>query len=103
VWNRGGDAAAGASGAAYLTVARAGVTIASVQALDYLRQSVIHCLATIDVVQYVRNYVAADDPARPFAPPGVHYRPGVNLFVCLRQAAATPPRLAHHRGRSVSS
>ncbi len=51
---------------------RAGVTIASVQALDYLRQSVIHRLATIDVLQYVRDYVTADDPGRPFAPPGVH-------------------------------
>lgn len=51
---------------------RAGVTIASVQALDYLRQSVIHRLATTGTVQYVRDYVAADDPARPFAPPGVH-------------------------------
>jgi tetratricopeptide (TPR) repeat protein len=51
---------------------RAGVTIASVQALDYLRQSVIHRLATTDVVQYVRNYVTADDPSTPFAPPGVN-------------------------------
>jgi tetratricopeptide (TPR) repeat protein len=51
---------------------RAGVTLASVQALDYLRQSVIHRLATTSTVQYVRDYVMADDPTRPFAPPGVH-------------------------------
>ncbi|HYC92521.1 MAG TPA: hypothetical protein VEO54_25160 [Thermoanaerobaculia bacterium] len=51
---------------------RAGVTVASVQALDSLRQSIVHQLATAGMVQYIRDYVAADDPARPFAPPGVH-------------------------------
>ncbi len=44
----------------------------AIQALDCLRQSVIHRLATTGMLQYVRDYVAADDPARPFAPPGVH-------------------------------
>jgi hypothetical protein len=46
--------------------------MASVQALDYLRQSVTHRIATAGMLQYVRDYVTANDPARPSAPPGVH-------------------------------
>jgi hypothetical protein len=46
--------------------------MASVQALDYLRRSVIHRIATTGMLHYVRDYVTANDPSRPFAPPGVH-------------------------------
>ena len=46
----------------------AGVTLASDNALDYLRQAVENREATTDVVQYVREYVTAGDPARPFEP-----------------------------------
>ncbi|MEK6373218.1 MAG: hypothetical protein AABO58_11025 [Acidobacteriota bacterium] len=47
----------------------AGVTLASVNALDNLRQAVENREATTAVVRYVREYVTADDPARPFDPP----------------------------------
>jgi tetratricopeptide (TPR) repeat protein len=47
----------------------AGVTLASVNALDYLRRAVENREATADIVRYVREYVTADDPARPFEPP----------------------------------
>jgi len=47
----------------------AGVTLASVNALDYLRRAVENCEATADTVRYVRKYIAADDPDRPFEPP----------------------------------
>lgn len=50
----------------------AGVTIASVTALDFLRQAVEYREATAETVQYVRDYVTADDPDRPFAPPHVN-------------------------------
>lgn len=46
-----------------------GVTLASVSALDYLRQAVENREATAEVVRYVRVYVTVDDPTRPFAPP----------------------------------
>jgi tetratricopeptide (TPR) repeat protein len=49
----------------------AGVTVASINALDYLRRAVENREATADMVQYVREYVAADDPARLFAPPRI--------------------------------
>jgi len=51
-----------------------GVTLTSVGALDYLRQAVENREATAAVVRYVREYVTADDPIRPFDPP----REGVN-------------------------
>jgi tetratricopeptide (TPR) repeat protein len=47
----------------------AGVTVASVDALHYLRRAVENRDATAATVQYVRAYVAADDVNRPFAPP----------------------------------
>lgn len=47
----------------------AGVTLASVNAVDYLRRAVEKREATAEVVQYIRSYVTADDPARPFNPP----------------------------------
>jgi tetratricopeptide (TPR) repeat protein len=47
----------------------AGVTLASVNALDYLRRAVENRQATAATVRYVRTYVAADDPNRLFAPP----------------------------------
>jgi hypothetical protein len=46
----------------------AGVTIASVSALDYLRQAVAKREATAAFVHDVRDYVTADNPARPFEP-----------------------------------
>lgn len=47
----------------------AGVTVASVSALDYLRQAVQTREATAAVIQYVRTYVTDDDPSKPFVPP----------------------------------
>jgi tetratricopeptide (TPR) repeat protein len=47
----------------------AGVTLASVDALNVLRQAVENREATAETVRYVREYVTADDPARPFEPP----------------------------------
>lgn len=47
----------------------AGVTAGSVEALSYLREAVEHQSATLPLVQYVREFVAADDPARMFQPP----------------------------------
>jgi tetratricopeptide (TPR) repeat protein len=52
-----------------LLFASAGVTLASVNAVDYLRRAVENRAATAEVVQYIRSYVSADDPARPFDPP----------------------------------
>lgn len=49
----------------------AGVTLASVNALHYLRIAVTSHEATAETVRYVRSYVAADDPKRPFEPPMV--------------------------------
>jgi tetratricopeptide (TPR) repeat protein len=48
---------------------RAGVTVASVEALNALRDAVEHEDATASFVRYVRDYVAVDDPNRPFTPP----------------------------------
>lgn len=45
------------------------VTLASVNALDYLRRAVENREATSSTVRYIRKYIAADDPARPFDPP----------------------------------
>jgi tetratricopeptide (TPR) repeat protein len=47
----------------------AGVTLAAVNAIDFLRRAVESREATTDVVRYIREYVAADDPVRPFEPP----------------------------------
>lgn len=47
----------------------AGVTLAGVNALDYLRRAVENREATADTVRYVREYIAAGDPDRPFDPP----------------------------------
>jgi tetratricopeptide (TPR) repeat protein len=49
----------------------AGVTLASVTALDYLRQAVERRQATAAIVQYVRDFIERDDPTRPFLPPHV--------------------------------
>jgi tetratricopeptide (TPR) repeat protein len=46
--------------------ARAGVTVASVNALEFLRQAVEHREASAATVRYVREYVSMDDPQRPF-------------------------------------
>jgi tetratricopeptide (TPR) repeat protein len=51
---------------------KAGVTVASVQALEYLRESVSAGIADPPLINYIREYVATDDPARTFAPPGAH-------------------------------
>lgn len=51
------------------TFTAAGATVASVNALAFLRQAVEHREATEDTVRYIRDYVAADNPARPFDPP----------------------------------
>jgi tetratricopeptide (TPR) repeat protein len=47
----------------------AGVTLASVTALSYLRTAVEGERATPALVRYVRDYVAADDPSRTFSAP----------------------------------
>lgn len=47
----------------------AGVTLASVNAVHYLRTAVENREATAETVRYVRSYVATDDPERPFEPP----------------------------------
>lgn len=62
------DAEVRARGLATLFAA-AHVTMASVKALDYLRQAVANREATAETVRYVREYVSADDPLRPFDPP----------------------------------
>ena len=46
-----------------------GISIASVRALDYLRQAVVNREATAEVIHYVRAYVTADNAATPFEPP----------------------------------
>ncbi|HEV8433391.1 MAG TPA: zf-HC2 domain-containing protein [Thermoanaerobaculia bacterium] len=48
----------------------AGVTIASVYAVTFLREAVEKGAASAATVQYVRAFVAADDPSRAFEPPG---------------------------------
>jgi tetratricopeptide (TPR) repeat protein len=52
--------------------ARAGVTLASVEAINYLRIAVEANAATPDLVEYIRAYVTADDPKRPFTPPRIN-------------------------------
>lgn len=47
----------------------AGVTLATVNALDYLRRAVENREATAATARYIREYITADDPARPFDPP----------------------------------
>lgn len=47
----------------------AGVTLASVNALHFLRAAVENREATPDTVRYIRTYIVADDPDRPFVPP----------------------------------
>ncbi|HET8797578.1 MAG TPA: hypothetical protein VFO89_07820, partial [Thermoanaerobaculia bacterium] len=47
----------------------AGVTLASVNALHFLRAAVENREATAETVRYVRKYVSADNPERPFEPP----------------------------------
>lgn len=47
----------------------AGVTLASVNALHFLRTAIENREATSATVQYIRAYITADDPAQPFAPP----------------------------------
>jgi len=45
------------------------VTVARTHAADFLRRAVENRRATAEMVQYVRAYVLADDPAQPFSPP----------------------------------
>lgn len=47
----------------------AGVTLASVNALHYLRTAVENREASAEMVRYVKNYVTADNPRQPFEPP----------------------------------
>lgn len=47
----------------------AGVTLASVNALDFLRRAVANREATAATVRYVREYVTSDNPTRAFEPP----------------------------------
>lgn len=47
----------------------AGVTLASVNALDFLRRAVENREATAATVRYIRDYVASDNPKRAFQPP----------------------------------
>jgi tetratricopeptide (TPR) repeat protein len=44
-------------------------TSARAHAADFLRRAVENRRATAEMVQYVRSYVLADDPAQPFSPP----------------------------------
>jgi tetratricopeptide (TPR) repeat protein len=48
----------------------AGVTAASVMGIDFLRQAVENREATVATIEYVRDYVSAEDDSRVFAPPG---------------------------------
>jgi tetratricopeptide (TPR) repeat protein len=48
----------------------AGVTLASVNALNHLRQAVVNREATEAMIRYVREYISSDDAKRPFEPPG---------------------------------
>jgi len=48
----------------------AGVTLARVNALDYLRQAVANREATAAMIRYVRAYVSSEDVTTPFEPPG---------------------------------
>jgi tetratricopeptide (TPR) repeat protein len=47
----------------------AGVTLASVAAIQHLRTAVENEQSSPGLVRYVRDFVAADDVARPFSPP----------------------------------
>jgi tetratricopeptide (TPR) repeat protein len=47
----------------------AGVTVASVNALHFLRIAVENREASAETVRYIRAYITADDPEQPFAPP----------------------------------
>lgn len=47
----------------------AGVTLAGVNALHFLRAAVKNHEATVETIRYVRTYLAADDPEQVFAPP----------------------------------
>lgn len=47
----------------------AGVTTASVLAIDFLRQAVESGQATTNTIEYVRAYVAVDDASQPFILP----------------------------------
>jgi tetratricopeptide (TPR) repeat protein len=50
-------------------LASTGISVASMRALDYLRQAVVNREATAGVVQYIRAYVTTDNPSAPFDPP----------------------------------
>jgi tetratricopeptide (TPR) repeat protein len=50
-----------------------GISVASVRALDYLRQAVANGEATAEVLRYVRAYVTADNQSAPFDPPGTPF------------------------------
>ena len=51
------------------TFSKSGARLHLTKALAYLREAVERRHATPGLVQYVRTYVAADDPDRPFSPP----------------------------------
>lgn len=53
------------------TFARSGVRLHQMEAMAYLREAVEQQSATVGLVEYVRDYIAADDPARPFTPVSV--------------------------------
>lgn len=51
------------------TFARSGARLHLITALSYLREAVMRRDATPALVQYVRTYLVADNPERPFQPP----------------------------------
>lgn len=51
------------------TFARSGARLHLMAALSYLREAVTRRDATTALVQYVRTFLVADDPSRPFHPP----------------------------------
>jgi hypothetical protein len=63
------DEAGALAGEAADTFARAGARLHLSTALSYLREAVQHRAATLELVQYVREYVMADEEGRRFEPP----------------------------------
>ena len=63
------DEAGALAGEAADTFARAGAKLHLSTALSYLREAVQHRAATLELVQYVREYVMADEEGRRFEPP----------------------------------
>jgi hypothetical protein len=63
------DEAGTMAGRAAEAFARAGAKLHLSTALAFLRQAVQQRSATLELVQYVREYVKADEEERTFAPP----------------------------------